>query len=161
MKTFLAAALISAFAMAGSAQAACSVDTPVSLFGADGKGNGLISNDGVTFDGSLADQVYNGGTYDGVAHLNGEADCTDLFRDIKEQIDQGAALAAAMSAPVWLGENETFRVSGGIGFTDGEAAVGATGLLKINKNIAGYAGAAVSTSNSDAWSGKAGLSIGY
>ncbi len=163
MKQFLLSSALAISLVSGltGAAEACTVDTPVSLFGADGKGNGIISNDGLTFDGSLADQVYNGGTYDGVAHLNGSADCSQAFKDLEKEIDQGTALAAAMSAPVWLGEGETFRISGGVGFTDGEAAVGATGLYKINKNLAGYAGGAVATSNSDVWSAKAGLSVGW
>ena len=144
-----------------AAMAACAVDTPVSLFGADGKGNGIISNDGVTFDGSLADQVYNGGTYDGVARLNGSADCSAAFKELEKEIDQGTALAAAMSAPVWLGEGETFRISGGVGFTDGEAAVGATGLYKLNRNWAGFAGGAFSANDTSNWAGKVGISAGF
>lgn len=162
MKALFAAALISALSvMTVTANAACSVDTPVSLFGADGKGNGIISNDGVTFDGSLADQVYNGGSYDGVAHINGSADCSQAFKHLQDEIDQGTALAAAMSSPVWLGDSETFRVSGGVGFTDDAAALGLNGLYRINRNVAAFGGAALSTDDTSNWSGRAGLSVGW
>ncbi len=71
------------------------------------------------------------------------------------------ALSAALSMPAWLETHENFRVSGGLGFSEGgETAVGATGVVRIDKNLAGFGGAAVNT-NGDNWAGKAGLSWGF
>lgn len=70
------------------------------------------------------------------------------------------ALSAALSPPVWLGDNERVRISTGVGFTEGAAAVGATGVVRIDGALAGFAGAAVST-ETGAWAGKAGISVGF
>lgn len=70
------------------------------------------------------------------------------------------ALSAALSPPVWLGDSERVRISTGVGFTDGAAAVGATGVVRIDGALAGFAGAAVST-ETGAWAGRAGFSYGW
>jgi len=70
------------------------------------------------------------------------------------------ALSAALSPPVWLGDNERVRISTGVGFTEGAAAVGATGVVRIDGALAGFAGGAVST-ETGAWAGKAGFSYGW
>lgn len=70
------------------------------------------------------------------------------------------ALSAALSPPVWLGDNERVRVSTGVGFTDSAAAIGATGVVRIDGALAGFAGGAVST-ETGAWAAKAGLSYGW
>jgi hypothetical protein len=74
---------------------------------------------------------------------------------------EALALSAALSMPAWLETHENFRVSGGLGFSEGgETAVGATGVVRLDKNLAGFGGAAVNT-NGGNWAGKAGLSVGW
>jgi len=76
-------------------------------------------------------------------------------------MDEALALSAALSIPAWLETDEKVRVSGGLGFTQGgETAVGATTVVRLNKNWAGFAGGAVST-NGGNWAGKAGVSVGW
>lgn len=87
---------------------------------------------------------------DGINGLNG--------RDF--DMDQALAIGAALSMPVWLGETENFRISTGLGFSEGETAFGATGVIRMDKNWAGFLGAAVGAEGS-AWAGKAGLSFGF
>ena len=70
------------------------------------------------------------------------------------------AMSAALSPPVWLGDTERVRISTGVGFTDSAAAVGATGVVRIDGALAGFAGGAVST-ETGAWAAKAGLSYGW
>lgn len=70
------------------------------------------------------------------------------------------ALSAALSPPVWLGDTERVRISTGVGFTDGAAAVGATGVVRIDGALAGFAGGAVSA-ETGAWAAKAGFSYGW
>ncbi|WP_414461754.1 hypothetical protein [Hyphomicrobium sp. DY-1] len=79
-------------------------------------------------------------------------------RDFDE--DDALALSAALSPPVWLGDNEKVRISIGTGFTGSAAAVGATGVVRINSALAGFVGGAVSAESGDAV-GKAGISIGW
>lgn len=61
--------------------------------------------------------------------------------------------------PVWLNPGETFAVSGGVGFSGGEQAIGATGVVRIEGSTSAFAGAAVTTDGK--WSGKAGVRIGW
>lgn len=76
-------------------------------------------------------------------------------------MSESLALNAALSMPVWLGDNETVRISGGIGFAEGgETALGATGVVRLNRNWAGFVGGGVSTSGG-AWAAKAGVSVGW
>lgn len=142
MKTIFTA-LFALFLTSSVSFAACGVSSPVNV---------PVVGDALT-------EIHNGGDWEGTYNLQGSADCSKEINDAAEQArDEALALSSAMSAPVWLGEGENFRISGGIGFTDGETAVGATALARINRNVAAYGGAAV---NSDAWAGKAGLSIGW
>ena len=63
--------------------------------------------------------------------------------------------------PTWLGDNETVRLSGGVGFSDGgQTAIGATGVVRIDKSVAGFVGGAVS-SDDGKWAAKAGVSVGW
>jgi hypothetical protein len=90
---------------------------------------------------------------DGVNGLNG--------RDGRNfDSDDTLALSAALSPPVWLGDKETVRVSVGTGFNEGAAAVGAAGVVRIDGGLAGFVGGAVST-ETGAWAGKAGISVGW
>ena len=78
-------------------------------------------------------------------------------------MDRALALSSAMSMPVWLGDSESFRVSGGVGFAEGETALGGTAVFRlspIDKNLSGFVGGAVSSDGND-WGGKAGLSYGW
>jgi ABC-type transport system substrate-binding protein len=84
-----------------------------------------------------------------------------LSRELEDAQLDNAALAAALSAPAWLEPGETFSISGGVGFSDGSAAVGATGLMRFDKNWSGFAGGAFSTENSDLWAAKAGVRVGF
>lgn len=87
---------------------------------------------------------------DGINGLNGkDFDSADAL-----------AMSAALSPPVWLGDNERVRISTGVGFTDSAAAIGATGVVRIDGALAGFAGGAVST-ETGAWAAKAGLSYGW
>jgi hypothetical protein len=76
--------------------------------------------------------------------------------------DMGKSLAisAALSIPAWLGDSETVRISGGLGFSDGgDTALGATAIVRIDKNLAGFVGGAVGMNGGAA--GKAGISYGW
>jgi len=76
-------------------------------------------------------------------------------------VNKTLALDAALSMPTWLQQNETVRLSGGLGFSEGgETALGATGVMRLDENWAGFVGGAVST-NGGAWAGNAGLSVGW
>ena len=89
------------------------------------------------------------------------ADGKDGRDGLDYQSDEALALGAALSMPVWLQQNETGRISGGLGFSEGgETAVGATGVVRINKSWAAFGGGAVSTQGG-AWAGKAGVSFGW
>jgi hypothetical protein len=77
-------------------------------------------------------------------------------------MDEALAVNAAMSLPAWLENGENFALSGGLGFSGGgETAVGVNGIVRIDKSVAGFAGAAVSTSGSSGWAGHAGLRFGW
>jgi hypothetical protein len=88
----------------------------------------------------------------GAAGLNG-LDGRDF------DLGKALALGAALSPPVWLGDSESVRFSGGVGFSENASAFGVTGVLRINKNTAGFAGGAVAEGGE--WVGKAGLSFGW
>lgn len=78
-------------------------------------------------------------------------------------MDRALALSSAMSMPVWLGDSESFRISGGVGFSEGESALGGTAVFRlspIDRNLSGFVGGAIS-SDGDDWGGKAGLSYGW
>lgn len=90
---------------------------------------------------------------DAVYNLQGTASCPDASDTL--------AVASALSMPVWLGDKENFAISGGIGFSDDAAAIGATAVARINGNLAAFAGGAVSTESSDVWAGRAGLRLGW
>ena len=87
---------------------------------------------------------------------------TAVCPDAKDNTGDLLAIGAAMANPVWLEANERFAVSGGLGFSgDGDTAVGATGVMRFDRNVSGYAGAAVGTENTDLWAGKAGVRVGW
>ncbi len=108
---------------------------PAGTAGADGK-------DGVGTPGAKGDT--------GSAGKNGA--------DFNE--DDAVALSAALSPPVWLGDKENVRVSGGVGFDDSAAAVGASGIVRIDGALAGFVGGAVSTDTGEK-AGKAGMSYDW
>ena len=62
--------------------------------------------------------------------------------------------------PAWLENQENFSISGGIGFSEGEVAVGATGIMRLNKGVSGFVGGAISQDGRD-WAGKAGMRVGW
>ncbi|MGE0366917.1 MAG: hypothetical protein AB7Q00_14415 [Phycisphaerales bacterium] len=154
--------------------ALCTTDTPVSLFGNDGVGNGLLSNQGgslaappsdlfgpsnILNNGSVVGQVAGPGVDGGgVAHLNGTADCGDIAGAIDDAANESAALAAALSNPTYLRENEKFSISGGIGFAEDSVAGGATLMLRLDSNVAAYVGGAVSENLA---AGKGGIRVGW
>lgn len=75
-------------------------------------------------------------------------------------LEKSLALSAAASMPVWLGDAEKGRISGGMTVSEhGETAIGATGVFRINKNWAGFVGGAIA-SDGDAKLGRAGVSVG-
>lgn len=77
-------------------------------------------------------------------------------------IDTGdlEALSAAMSMPAWLETDENYSISGGVGFSEGgSTAFGATGVVRIDKNISGFVGFAVTDQGTLA--GKVGARIGF
>jgi hypothetical protein len=158
-----AAMMLSASAL--SANAACTTDTPLSLWGQGGS-NGLLSTTGAPpanlgdFSGSVAGQIANPPAFDGngVAHLKGSADCGRAIEDAQMDV---AALAAALSTPVWLEPGENFAISGGLGFSDGSTAVGATGIVRFGSNLSGFVGGAFNTDDADLWAGKVGLRAGF
>lgn len=76
-------------------------------------------------------------------------------------LDKSLALNAALSIPVWLGDSERVRISGGMGFSEGgETAFGATGVVRLDKNWAGFVGGAVDSEGGSA-AGKVGISVGW
>lgn len=81
--------------------------------------------------------------------------------DMSDAMSKQAALAAALSQPVWLEAGENGAISGGFGFNENDAAFGVTGVMRIGKNLAGYAGGAVDVDGADDWVGKAGLRAGW
>jgi hypothetical protein len=122
----------------------CSTNTPLSL--ATPGHNPLITPGGVV------DQIaQNGGT--GTANLSGTANCPDT------DLSDTHALAAALSNPIWLETGENFAISGGVGFSDGSGAFGATGLMRFDRNVSGFAGGALV--DDDTWAGKAGVRVGW
>jgi hypothetical protein len=125
----------------------CSTNSPVNL---------AIATEGY-------DTVVNGGALDGTYNLKGTADCSDYGAAIgqaNERIDKTQAMAAALSSPVWLNPDENFSVSGGVGFTDSEAALGATGLVRINRTFSAFGGGAFSV-DGDEIAGKVGFRAGW
>ena len=70
------------------------------------------------------------------------------------------ALSAAMSMPAWLETDENYSISGGVGFSEGgSTAFGATGVVRIDKNISGFVGFAVTDQGT--WAGKVGARVGF
>jgi hypothetical protein len=79
-----------------------------------------------------------------------------------KDFDQGKAnaLAAALSLPIWLENQEKYAISGGIGFSDdGDAAFGISGVMRLDKNTAAFGGVAVGEDGR--WAGKAGVRVGW
>lgn len=130
------------------AQGVAGIDGKDGVNGADGK-DGAAGAKGST--GATGSQGVAG--KDGINGTNG-IDGRDF--------DSGdtLALSAALSPPVWLGDSEKVRISVGTGFTESAAAVGATGVVRIDGALAGFAGGAVST-ETGTWAAKVGLSYGW
>jgi hypothetical protein len=63
-----------------------------------------------------------------------------------------------MSDPAWLQINETYSLTGGVGYAGQEVAFGATGIMRISGGLAGYAGIGVVSGDI---AGKAGLRYGW
>lgn len=147
-------ALAASAVLASAAHAACTTNTPVNLFGQNG-GNGLLTNSGTPgFDATGAvGQIAAGGGM-GTANFRGDTVCEDNTDDL-------LAVSAALANPVWLEHGENFAVSGGLGFSEGATAFGATGIVRIDKGLSGYAGGAVSTDDSSTYAGKLGLRVGW
>jgi hypothetical protein len=96
----------------------------------------------------------------GVAGKDG-ADGKDGRDGLDFNEDEALALSAALSMPAWLETHEKVRISGGVGFAEGgETAIGATGVMRLDRNWAGFAGGAIG-SNGRNWGGKAGVSVGW
>jgi collagen triple helix repeat protein len=74
-------------------------------------------------------------------------------------VDRVLALAAAMNQPAWLEPRENFSLTGGVGFTNGGAAIGLTGIMRLNGSVAGYGGVAVEPGG--LWTGKVGARVGW
>jgi hypothetical protein len=91
------------------------------------------------------------------ANIPGTAACPES----KNTQDDALAVSAALSSPVWLETGERASVSGGLGFTEDSTAVGLNGIYRIDKGLSGFAGGAMSTSETDVWAGKAGLRLGW
>lgn len=138
-RSVLAAALMLS---TSAAHAACTSSTPVD----------------VPILQAAIDSISNGGANDGTYSFNGSADCSSAIEDA--QMDS-AALAAALSTPVWLEPGEKFAISGGLGFSDGSTAVGATGIVRFGSNLSGFVGGAFNTDDTDLWAGKVGLRAGF
>ena len=163
--TLAAAFLLS---VSGLQAQACTTNTPLSVWGQNGS-NGLLASTGTenSYDaGSVVGQITNDfSDLNGTANLSGTADCSAQFsalnKALREAQHDTAALAAALSTPVWLEAGEQFAISGGLGFSDGATALGATGLLRLDKNWSAFAGGAFSTDNSSFWSGKVGARVGW
>lgn len=130
-----AALLLATAAHAGS----CTTDTPVNA-------QNVLQ---------AAQDVWNGGAWDGTGHFAGHTTCPDY------DVSDALAVAAALSTPAWLETGERFSLSGGFGFSEGAAALGATGLMRFDKNWSGFVGGAVSTDDSDLWAGRAGVRLGW
>lgn len=172
MKNTAYAAFAAAILLVASsihASAACTTNAALSAWGQNGS-NGVLSNTGspgagpLGYDDSgIVGQILNPPAYDGngIANIHGTADCSDdyarLSREIEDAQFSTAALSAALSTPVWLEPGENFSISGGLGFSDGATALGATGVLRLGTGLSGFAGGAFSTDNTDVWAGKIGL----
>jgi hypothetical protein len=131
--SLVALGLFASGALAGN----CSTHTPVSA-NTLGQAIGVIGGPG-----------FPNAAYD----FQGTANCPDV------DLSETHALAAALSVPVWLETGENFAISGGMGFSDGEGAFGATGLMRFDRNVSGFAGGALV--DDDTWAGKAGVRVGW
>ena len=69
------------------------------------------------------------------------------------------AVSAALSQPTWLELHENFAISSGLGFTEDGAAVGVTGVMRLDQNVSGFAGAAVGPNGN--WAGRVGARVGW
>jgi hypothetical protein len=69
------------------------------------------------------------------------------------------AVAAALSQPTWLEPHENFAISGGLGFTGDGAAIGFTGVMRLDRNVSGFAGVAIAPSGN--WAGRVGARVGW
>jgi hypothetical protein len=69
------------------------------------------------------------------------------------------AISAALSNPTWLEPHENFAISGGLGFTAEGAAIGFTGVMRLDRNVSAFAGVAVAPSRN--WAGRVGGRVGW
>jgi hypothetical protein len=125
------------------------------LFTAKAHAGSCTTNTSVSTD--QASEAYSDANGDGDENFAGTASCPDG----KNTQDDALAVSAALSSPVWLETGERASVSGGVGFTEDAAAIGLNGIYRIDKGLSGFAGGAMSTSETDVWAGKAGLRLGW
>jgi len=157
MRTLIAT--LALVVLAGAAHAGnCTTNTALSAWGQNGT-NGVLSNTGaegaVDYTGVAGQIITPNNDGNGVANLHGTAVCEDNSGEL-------LAVAAALSTPVWLEEGERFAISGGLGFSaDGDTALGATAIVRIDKGLSAYAGGAFSTDDTDNAAGKLGLRAGF
>ena len=74
-----------------------------------------------------------------------------------------AALAAALSTPIWLENRENYAISGGVGFaSDGinAAALGFTGTMRLGTHAAGFGSVAYEPTQR-LWGGRVGARLGW
>lgn len=169
MKYLFASVAVAALFASSPASAACNPFNPSTCIGPQGPAgadgtNGIDGTNGVDgapgVNGKDGTNGTNGAKGDtgpqGVTGKNGTNGINGRDFDSGENL----ALSSALSMPVWLGDKETVRFSGGVGISDeGNTAFGATGVLRLNQNWAAFAGGAVSDEGNGA--GRAGLSFGF
>lgn len=149
----IASAALAVVGFSGTAHAAsCSFDNPLPV------GPGSIPF--TCPDGQVGPQGEKGDAgASGVNGTNGR-DGKDGRDGRDADIGKALAVGAALSTPAWLEAGESFSLSGGVGFSESDAAFGATGIVRIEKNLSAFGGGAVSTSGGE-WAGRAGLRVGW
>lgn len=70
------------------------------------------------------------------------------------------ALAAALSTPIWLQQNENFALSLGVGFGGGSEAVGLAGVARLDKSWALHGAIAVDNDGGNT-AGRVGVRVGW
>jgi hypothetical protein len=75
--------------------------------------------------------------------------------------DKSLALSAALSIPAYLEPQEKVSLTGGVGVSSGgDTAFGLKGMLRLNKNWAGFVGGAISEDGENG-AGTAGVRVGW
>lgn len=75
-------------------------------------------------------------------------------------MDKALAISAALATPLYLGDSEKFSISGGLGFSESETALGFGMMMRIDKTFSLYGGGAMSTEGG-AWAGRVGVRAGW